>query len=119
MHLQPDDQCLGGTNRISCSSTDDCSPLVTGSPLCSSSLYRLNSNLLAHHDSQLVQVCLDALSNILKQTPEEQLDAVTMEVEECGGLNKIEDLQSHSNGEIYQLAYALVEKFFLNDTVSR
>lgn len=33
----------------------------------------------------MLQVCLDALHNILKQTSTTQLDNVTREIEECGG----------------------------------
>jgi hypothetical protein len=46
------------------------------------------SNLLQQQDSQILQVCLDALHNILKQTPAEHLEAVTTEIEECGGKNR-------------------------------
>ena len=43
------------------------------------------SNLLQQHDTQMLQVCLDALHNILKQISTTQLDNVTREIEECGG----------------------------------
>ena len=42
-------------------------------------------HLLLSEDLQLLQVCLDAIHNILKQTPEIKLDAVRMEIEECRG----------------------------------
>ncbi len=45
------------------------------------------SNLLQQHDTQILQVCLDALHNILKQTSEENLESVLTEIEECGGRN--------------------------------
>jgi hypothetical protein len=35
----------------------------------------------------MLQVCLDALHNILKQTSEENLESVVTEIEECGGRN--------------------------------
>ena len=95
-----------------------------------------SSHLLQQQDAQLLQVCLDALHNILKQTPADKLGAVTGEIEECGGeqglafrtdsrtqrslgLDKIEGLQEHANRDIYQQSYEIVEKFFSNDTVSR
>ena len=86
------------------------------------------------------QVCLDALHNILKHIPEENLESVTIEIEECGGidkpksrlflfsyrslikligLDKIENLQIHSNCEIYQQAYDILETYFSNENVSQ
>ncbi len=84
---------------------------------------------------QILQVCLDAIHNILKQTSEENLLSVITEIEECGGkkfeisffvflliiflgLDKIENLQTHSNGDIYQQSYEIIEKFFSNDIVN-
>ena len=34
------------------------------------------------------------------------------------GLDKIESLQEHSNREIYQQSYEIIEKFFSSETVS-
>jgi len=48
----------------------------------------ISSNLLQQQDVQLLQVCLDALHNILKQTSENNLERITIEIEECGGRNK-------------------------------
>jgi hypothetical protein len=39
----------------------------------------------------MLQVCLDALHNILKQTAVEHLADVTTEIEECGGMNRNEN----------------------------
>ncbi|CAF1283799.1 unnamed protein product [Adineta ricciae] len=78
-------------------------------------LLLLLSNLLQQHDSQILQVCLDAIHNILKQTSAENLEAVVTEIEECGGLDKIENLQTHANREIYQQSYDIIEKYFSAD----
>ncbi|CAF1102713.1 unnamed protein product [Rotaria sp. Silwood1] len=72
-------------------------------------------NLLQQQDAQLLQVCLDALHNILKHIPEENLEHVTREIEECGGLDKIENLQTFSNNEIYHQSYDIIEKYFSNE----
>ncbi|KAF9605435.1 hypothetical protein IFM89_017454 [Coptis chinensis] len=36
-------------------------------------------------------------------------------VDDCGGLDKIENLQSHDNNEIYKKAMKLLEKYWLED----
>ncbi len=46
------------------------------------------SNLLQQQDAQILQVCLDALHNILKQILEDNLENVKTEIEECGGRNE-------------------------------
>lgn len=47
--------------------------------------FYFSSNLLQQHDAQMLQVCLDAIHNILKQTSEANLEALVTEIEECGG----------------------------------
>ncbi|CAF0751528.1 unnamed protein product [Didymodactylos carnosus] len=77
------------------------------SPLC---------NLLQQQDAQVLQVCLDAVHNILKQTTTDRLDYVTTEIEGCGGLDKIENLQNHPNQDIYQQAFNIIEKYYSTET---
>ncbi|XP_059080925.1 importin subunit alpha-3-like [Tigriopus californicus] len=70
--------------------------------------------LLSVKDTQVVQVVLDGINNILKMAGTD-LEAITSMVEECGGLDKIESLQNHENVEIYKLAYEIIEQYFSED----
>jgi importin subunit alpha-4/3 len=70
--------------------------------------------LLSTDDSQILVVVLDGISNILKMAAanEQDLDALTTQIEECSGLDKIENLQTHNNEEIYKLAFDIIDKYF-------
>ncbi|VDP66308.1 unnamed protein product [Schistosoma curassoni] len=41
-----------------------------------------------------------------------QLEPACIELETCGGLDKLEELQDHTNVQVYQVAYDLIEKYF-------
>uniref|UniRef100_A0A2K5NJA7 Importin subunit alpha n=1 Tax=Cercocebus atys TaxID=9531 RepID=A0A2K5NJA7_CERAT len=73
-------------------------------------------NLLTVKDAQVVQVVLDGLSNILKMA-EDEAETIGNLIEECGGLEKIEQLQNHENEDIYKLAYEIIDQFFSSDDV--
>lgn len=60
---------------------------------------------------QTIQVVLDGLANILKMAGSD-VEVITTQIEEAGGLEKIEDLQHHRNQDIYQLAYNIIDKYF-------
>ncbi|KAJ0250117.1 Importin subunit alpha-3 [Hirschfeldia incana] len=79
-------------------------------------------DLLTCPDPRIVMVCLEAVENILVVgealkssglTGDENLFAAL--VEEGGGLEKIENLQTHDNDEIYQKAVKILEKFWTED----
>jgi hypothetical protein len=71
-------------------------------------------SLLNCKDTQVIQVVLDGLNNMLKLAGGE-VEAVAAMVEECGGLDKIEALQNHENVEIYKLAYEIIEQYFSDE----
>lgn len=58
-----------------------------------------------------MQVVLDGLNNMLRIAGEESM-AVANLIEECGGLDKIEMLQSHDNQEIYRMAFTIIDTYF-------
>lgn len=68
-------------------------------------------NLLSCKDTQIVQVVLDGIHNMLKIAGPEVEQLANM-IEECAGLDKIESLQNHENVEIYKLAYDIIEQYF-------
>lgn len=74
--------------------------------------------LLGCQDNRIVTVALEGLENILKAGETEREMGRSAEnpfakvVDECGGLDKIEDLQQHSLDEIYDKAYKIIAKYF-------
>ncbi len=70
--------------------------------------------LLETDDPQILVVVLDGINNILKMASanEQDLMALTSQIEECNGLDKIEALQNHRNEEIYKLAYDIIDHYF-------
>ncbi|GBP34587.1 Importin subunit alpha-4 [Eumeta japonica] len=71
-------------------------------------------NLLSCKDAQVISVVLDGLTNMLKMAGDDAEHIANM-IEECGGLDKIENVQSHENTEIYKLAYDIIEQYFTDE----
>ena len=77
-------------------------------------------DLLNIGDTKIVEVALNGLDNILKFGHHEAKMSGTAnpyayKIEECGGLDKIEFLQSHQNEKIYKKAFHIIEQYFSQD----
>lgn len=78
--------------------------------------------LLICSDAKVITVCLEGLENILKVGEAEKTMGKTGDVnifaqmiDEAEGLEKIENLQSHDNNEIYEKAVKILETYWLED----
>jgi importin subunit alpha-6/7 len=79
-------------------------------------------DLLVCPDSRIVTVCLEGLESILKVGEQDKASGATGEVnlfaqmiDEAEGLEKIENLQSHDNNEIYEKVVKLAEVYWLEE----
>jgi len=75
--------------------------------------------LLEAKDPKTVLVVLDGLANVLAAAEKmNELEKVSLHVEECGGLDRIENLQSHDNVEIYHKSLAILEQYFSSEVIA-
>ncbi|CAM9855081.1 unnamed protein product [Ectocarpus fasciculatus] len=76
------------------------------------------SDLLEVHDAKIVTVALEGLENILKTGDTEakaqgqEINQMATYIMECGGMERIEQLQMHDNNNIYNKALKLLERYF-------
>ncbi|XVF66159.1 hypothetical protein PTKIN_Ptkin10aG0012800 [Pterospermum kingtungense] len=78
-------------------------------------------DLLACPDPRIITVCLEGLENILKIGEAEkaagagEFNHCAQLIEDAEGLEKIENLQSHDNTEIYEKAVKMLETYWLEE----
>ncbi|VFQ76262.1 unnamed protein product [Cuscuta campestris] len=77
-------------------------------------------DLLVCPDPRIVTVCLEGLENILKageaeKENNEDINNYAQFIDDADGLEKIENLQSHDNTEIYEKAVKILEAYWLDD----
>jgi len=84
--------------------------------LCQAGVLRPFCDLMAAKDEKTVAVVLDGVHNILLAAEKlGETEKVTEMIEECGGLDKIEELQSHENEGLYKKALHIIDAFFGED----
>eukprot|EP01018_Ginkgo_biloba_P028169 Gb_21890 [translate_table: standard] len=79
-------------------------------------------DLLVCPDPRIVTVCLEGLENILKVGESDKdlgntggVNLYAQYIDDAEGLEKIENLQSHDNNEIYEKAVKILETYWLED----
>lgn len=78
-------------------------------------------DLLEVQDARMITVALDAIENVLKvgQATADQMGSdenpYAVAIEEADGLDKLEELQSHANNDIYEKAMGILETYFGED----
>jgi len=84
--------------------------------LCEAGALTPMCDLLGASDERTVCVLLDGLNNILSAAKKEgEVDKVCAVIEECEGLDKIENLQTHENEEVYHKALEIIDTFFTEE----
>lgn len=69
--------------------------------------------MLDSKEAKILQVCLDGVSNLLAAADKIGMkDKMVDCIEECGGIDKIEELQQHENEAVYKMSLHLIEAYF-------
>ena len=75
----------------------------------------LNCTEGAGGGSRIVQVALEGLQNLLQATeniPRGAPNNVADLIEDCGGLDMLEWLQSHQSDQVYQIAFNILQRYY-------
>jgi len=84
--------------------------------LCQNGVIPAFCALFKCKESRSIMVAMDGLENILKGAANVgELDKIQEALEECGGLDALEQLQHHENETIFSKAYCFIEKYFNED----
>jgi len=84
--------------------------------LCQHGAIPAMCDMLTCRDWRAIITIMDGLENILRGAQDVgQLEKVACAIEECGGLDKIEQLQSHDNNTVYNKAYVIIDQFFSDE----
>ena len=77
--------------------------------------------MLSSDDGQVLTVILEGFQQILRfgqvDVGKGGTNPYALEIEEAGGLDALEKLQHHPNGDIYQQAFKIIDDFFQEEEV--
>jgi importin subunit alpha-2 len=84
--------------------------------LCQNGVLQPFCELLEAKDEKALCVVLDGIANLMTAAAKQgEGEKVAEMIEECGGLDKIENLQHHENETVYKKALEIIEAFFAED----
>lgn len=69
------------------------------------------SDTLASSDTKLIKIVLEATEKILEVSEKFNLHYTTM-FDEIGGIDHLEELQTHNDEDVYQMSVDVLERFF-------
>jgi len=69
-------------------------------------------DLLTQGDSKIILVALDALESILKLGVSQGSTTYAQMIQDCQGVDRMENLQEHKNQEVYEKVVLLLETYF-------
>lgn len=69
-------------------------------------------DLLTQGDAKIILVALEALESILKLGVTQGCTTYAQMVQDCAGVDRMENLQEHKNNEVYEKVVSLLETYF-------